>query len=176
MSKTTLAKLLGAALLIATTLPTMATAQPGWSQHDDRAKGDGPQKEWHDRKGDYDQRNDPYRRSDARHEEYRHEEYRHDDYRNGNYRHGPVNAYDANGRYRDPRPLDRDDHIWRGRDGRYHCRRDNGTEGLIIGGAVGALVGRSLDNGRDRTVGTLLGAAGGALLGQSIDRGTLRCR
>ncbi len=85
-------------------------------------------------------------------------------------------AYDSHGRYRDPRPLRRDDHIWRGRDGRYHCRRDNGTDGLIIGAAMGALVGRSLDNGRDRTIGTLLGAAGGGLLGQSIDRGNLRCR
>ena len=73
-------------------------------------------------------------------------------------------------------PLRREDRIWRGDDGRYYCRRDNGTTGLIIGGAVGALVGRSLDGGRDRTVGTILGAAGGALLGREIDKGSLRCR
>ena len=66
--------------------------------------------------------------------------------------------------------------IWRGDDGRYYCRRDNGTTGLIIGGAVGALLGRSLDGGRNRTVGTILGAAGGALLGREIDKGSLRCR
>lgn len=84
--------------------------------------------------------------------------------------------YDSYGRYHEPRRLDRDDQIWRGRDGRYHCRRDNGTTGLIIGGAVGALVGRSLDGGRDRTVGTIIGAAGGALLGREIDRGSLRCQ
>ena len=84
--------------------------------------------------------------------------------------------YDNYGRYYEPRRLTRSDRIWRGRDGRYYCRRDNGTTGLIIGGAVGALIGRSLDGGRDRTVGTIIGAAGGALLGREIDRGGLRCR
>lgn len=84
--------------------------------------------------------------------------------------------YDSHGRYYEPRRLDRSDRIWRGRDGRYYCRRDNGTTGLIIGGAVGALIGRSLDGGRDRTVGTIIGAAGGALLGREIDRSGSRCR
>ena len=84
--------------------------------------------------------------------------------------------YDRYGRYREPRRLSRNDRIWRGEDGRYRCRRGNGTTGLIIGGAVGALIGREVDGGRDRTVGTILGAAGGALLGREIDRGALRCR
>lgn len=84
--------------------------------------------------------------------------------------------YDRYGRYAQPVPLRYNDRIWRGADNRYYCRRDNGTTGLIIGGAVGALVGRSLDRGRDRTVGTIIGAAGGALLGREIDRGSLRCR
>lgn len=84
--------------------------------------------------------------------------------------------YDDRGRYYEPQRLSRNDRIWRGDDGRYHCRRSNGTTGLIIGGAVGALVGRELDGGRDRTVGTILGAAGGALLGREIDRGGLKCR
>lgn len=84
--------------------------------------------------------------------------------------------YDSSGRYYEPRRLSRDDRVWRGDDGRYHCRRSNGTTGLIIGAAAGALLGRELDGGRDRTVGTILGAAGGALLGRAIDRGELRCR
>lgn len=84
--------------------------------------------------------------------------------------------YDRYGRYYEPRHLSRDDHIWRGRDGRYYCKRDNGTTGLIVGAAAGALLGRELDRGEDRTVGTILGAAGGALLGRAIDRGELRCR
>ncbi|MBI1182376.1 MAG: glycine zipper 2TM domain-containing protein [Alphaproteobacteria bacterium] len=84
--------------------------------------------------------------------------------------------YDHEGRYYEPQPIGRSDHIWRGDDGHYHCRRDNGTTGLIVGATVGALVGRELDGGRDRTVGTIIGAAGGGLLGRAIDRGDLRCR
>ncbi|MCT2398263.1 glycine zipper 2TM domain-containing protein [Novosphingobium mangrovi (ex Huang et al. 2023)] len=73
-------------------------------------------------------------------------------------------------------PVYRDTRVWRGRDGRYYCRRQNGTTGLIIGGAAGALLGREIDGGRDRTLGTVLGAVGGALLGREIDRGGSRCR
>ena len=90
--------------------------------------------------------------------------------------HDEARYYDSRGRYLEPRVISRDDYVWRGNDGRYYCRRGNGTTGLVIGGAVGALVGRQLDGGRDRTLGTILGAAGGALLGREIDRGGLRCR
>jgi len=84
--------------------------------------------------------------------------------------------YDSYGRYYEPRRIGYDDYVWRGRDGQYYCRRDNGTTGLIIGAAVGALAGRELDGGRDRTLGTILGAVGGGVLGQAIDRGDLQCR
>lgn len=84
--------------------------------------------------------------------------------------------YDAQGRYYEPRALTRSDRVWRGDDGRYYCRRGNGTTGLIIGGAAGALLGRTIDSRGDRTLGTIIGAAGGALLGREIDRGGLRCR
>lgn len=86
------------------------------------------------------------------------------------------NRYDRRGRYIEPRRLGRNDRIWRGRDGHYYCRRDNGTTGLVIGAGVGALVGRSIDTDGDRTVGTLLGAALGGVLGREIDRGSIRCR
>ncbi len=65
---------------------------------------------------------------------------------------------------------------WRGEDGRHYCRRSNGTTGLLIGGAAGALIGRSIDNSGDRAVGTILGAAGGALLGREVERSRSRCR
>lgn len=48
--------------------------------------------------------------------------------------------------------------------------RSGGTTGLIIGGAAGALLGREVDGGRDRTAGTIIGAGAGALLGREIDR------
>lgn len=84
--------------------------------------------------------------------------------------------YDSRGRYRQPHALSRDDSVWRGNDGRYYCRRSNGTTGLIIGAAAGALLGRSIDTRGDRALGTLLGGAGGALLGREIDRGGVRCQ
>jgi Glycine zipper 2TM domain len=66
---------------------------------------------------------------------------------------------------------------WRDNRGRYRCRRSNGTVGLLVGGAAGALIGREIDGGRDRTTGTIVGAAAGALLGREVDRGgRRRCR
>ena len=67
---------------------------------------------------------------------------------------------------------------WRGEDGRIYCRRSNGTTGLIVGGAAGALAGRAIDGGRHRTTGTILGAAAGALIGREIQRSrsSRRCR
>ncbi len=83
--------------------------------------------------------------------------------------------YDARGRYYEPREVSRRN-VWRGRDGRYYCRRANGTTGLIIGAAGGALLGREVDGGRNRAAGTIVGAALGGLLGREIDRGRARCR
>jgi hypothetical protein len=76
----------------------------------------------------------------------------------------------------DGRRLGRRDHVWRGNDGRYRCRRDDGTTGLVIGAIGGALAGRAVDTRGDRSLGTLLGAVGGGLLGREIDRGESRCR
>jgi len=87
-----------------------------------------------------------------------------------------ARIYDDHGRYYEPRPISRNDRVWRGDDGRYYCKRSNSTTGLIIGAAGGALLGRELDGGRDRTTGTILGAAAGGLLGREIDRGSARCR
>ena len=84
--------------------------------------------------------------------------------------------YDSRGRYVEPRRLGRNDRVWRGDDGRWRCRRDNGTTGLLIGAGVGALAGRAIDTRGDRTLGTVLGAVGGGLIGREIDRGDIRCR
>jgi len=84
--------------------------------------------------------------------------------------------YYRDGRYYQVRTLGRGDRIYRGDDGRYYCRRSDGTTGLILGGVLGGVIGNSLDRGRSSALGTLLGVAGGAALGQSIDRGNVRCR
>ncbi len=65
---------------------------------------------------------------------------------------------------------------WQGRDGRYYCKRPNGTTGLIVGAAAGALAGRAIDTRGERATGTILGAAAGALLGRQVERGATRCR
>ena len=65
---------------------------------------------------------------------------------------------------------------WRGRDGRYYCRRDDGTTGLLVGGVAGGLIGNEVAGRGDKTLGTVLGAIGGGLLGREIDRGGSRCR
>ena len=72
--------------------------------------------------------------------------------------------------------INRDTRIWRGNDGRYRCKKDNGTTGLLIGGAVGGLAGHEIAGNGDKLLGTVLGAAGGALLGREIDRDKYRCR
>jgi outer membrane lipoprotein SlyB len=67
--------------------------------------------------------------------------------------------------------------VWRDSQGRLRCRRSNGTTGLIVGGAAGALAGRAIDTRGERTTGTVLGAAAGALIGRKLDRSrTRRCR
>ena len=84
--------------------------------------------------------------------------------------------YDDRGRYFEPRRLSNDDRIWRGDDGRYYCRRDNGTPGLLVGGSVDNMVDRRYRDGRERTVGSILEATGSALFGREINRGGLKCR
>lgn len=93
-----------------------------------------------------------------------------------NYGNYYADRYYRDGRYYEPRQLSRNDRIYRGSDDRYYCRRSDGTTGLIIGGAVGGLLGRSIDRGGSRAVGTIIGAGAGALLGREVDRGGMRCR
>ncbi|NNM78198.1 glycine zipper 2TM domain-containing protein [Sphingomonas sp. ID1715] len=87
-----------------------------------------------------------------------------------------ADRYYRDGRYYRERALTRNDRIYRGNDGRYYCRRSDGTTGLIIGGAVGALLGNAIDGGRSSILGTLIGGAAGAALGREVQRGQVRCR
>ncbi|MEI9849609.1 MAG: glycine zipper 2TM domain-containing protein [Sphingomonas sp.] len=94
--------------------------------------------------------NDGYGRNDRRHSRY--DRY----YDNGGYYNGPT---------------------WRGRDGRYNCYRSDGSTGLILGAAAGALVGRGVDTRGERATGTILGAVLGAVVGKSLDKNNgRRCR
>ena len=86
-----------------------------------------------------------------------------------------ADRYYRSGSYYADRRLGRNDRIYRGYDGRYYCRRDDGTTGLIIGAGIGALLGNSVDIGGSRTLNTILGGAAGAAIGHSIDKGGMRC-
>lgn len=78
--------------------------------------------------------------------------------------------------YNRDRRLARNDRVWRGDDGRYRCKRDDGTVGLVIGGALGAIGGSEVAGRQNRTIGAIIGAVGGGLLGREIDRGGVKCR
>lgn len=90
-------------------------------------------------------------------------------------------GYYAERYYRDgpnyrERRLRANDRVYRGQDGRYYCRRNDGTTGLIAGGAIGGLLGNVIAPGGSKTLGTILGAAGGAAIGTSVDRDQVTCR
>jgi hypothetical protein len=86
-----------------------------------------------------------------------------------------ADRYYRSGSYYADRRLTRYDRIYRGQNGRYYCRRNDGTTGLIVGAGLGALLGNQIDIGGSRTVNTILGGAAGALLGRAIDKGSVRC-
>ncbi|MBN8807012.1 MAG: glycine zipper 2TM domain-containing protein [Sphingomonas sp.] len=91
--------------------------------------------------------------------------------------------YDASRYYRDDpryqeRVLTSNDQVYRGSDGRYYCKRSDGTTGLIIGAAAGGILGNVVYGGRNRIGGTLIGGALGALLGKKAEQSNdqYRCR
>ncbi len=84
------------------------------------------------------------------------------------------NRYNDNRRYRDQR-VNRNTRVWN-QNGRTYCKRDDGTTGLLIGGAAGAVLGAEVAGRQNTTLGAIIGAVGGGLLGRSIDRGDMVCR
>jgi len=111
-------------------------------------------------------------RRDAR-RDYRRYDHNRVDPRYGNYY--AERYYRAGSNYR-PYRLGVNDRVYRGSNGRYYCRRSDGTTGLIVGAAVGGLLGNEIGRGRSNTLGAILGAAGGGLLGREVERGGVRCQ
>lgn len=92
-------------------------------------------------------------------------------------------GYDPSRYYRDgpgyqERVLSSDDRVYRGTDGRYYCKRNDGTTGLIVGAIGGGVLGNVIDGGHSRGVGTILGAIVGGVAGKSVDQNNaqVRCR
>lgn len=79
-------------------------------------------------------------------------------------------------RYRE-RQLSRNERVYRGQDGRYYCRRSDGTTGLIVGAVAGGVLGNVIAPGGSEVVGAILGAIGGGVAGRAVDRNrNVRCR
>lgn len=79
-------------------------------------------------------------------------------------------------RYRE-RQMSRNERVYRGQDGRYYCRRSDGTTGLIVGAVAGGALGNVIAPGGSELVGTILGAIGGGVAGRAVDRGRqVKCR
>lgn len=79
-------------------------------------------------------------------------------------------------RYRERR-MKREERVYRGQDGRYYCRRSDGTTGLIVGAIAGGALGNVIAPGGSELVGTILGAIGGGVAGRAVDRSRdMRCR
>lgn len=178
---------------------TPAVAQPG---HDNRDRREHRQERREDRRDFRQDRREDRRdfRQDRRADRRDYRQDRRDDRRDwrqdrraDNRRPGrPVYSYDWNrpdpryGRsyqpnryYRGgyaPIRVDRRTRIYRGGDNRYYCRRSDGTTGLIVGAALGGLLGNQIAQGQSNLLGTLIGGGAGALLGREIDRGGVSCR
>ena len=166
--------------------------QQGYDQRDaEHRDRDGDHRDGDHRDGDrrtYDRQRAQYERDSAR---YRQDnaQYQRDaaDWRNGrrydwNRPDPRANGYYADryyrdGRYYQPRYLSANERIYAGNDGRYYCRRSDGTTGLIIGAVGGGVLGNAIAPGGSRTVSTLAGGVLGAILGQSVDSGRrVQCR
>jgi hypothetical protein len=104
---------------------------------------------------------------------YRRYDYNRPDPAYGNYY---ADRYYRDGGYYQPRQLSYNDRIYRGQDGRYYCRRDDGTTGLVIGALGGGVLGNVIAPGGSKTLGTIIGAVGGGVLGRALDRGNAACR
>jgi opacity protein-like surface antigen len=100
----------------------------------------------------------------------------------GDYRAPYSTDYDAYRYYRDDpryteRRLSNNDEIYRGSDGRYYCKRSDGTTGLVIGAVGGAAIGSAIDSQPHGVTGLLIGGALGALAGKAVDQNSdVRCR
>ena len=86
----------------------------------------------------------------------------------------PERYYVADSRYK-PRRLSSNDYIYRGSDNRYYCRRSDGTTGLIVGALAGGTLGNVIAPNGSKTVGSLIGGSLGAIPGKELDDG-IECR
>lgn len=162
-------KLIVGAVMAATAMTAVpATAQQNWREREARKEYRQDVKEARQERR---QAIKAARRNEWRYGQ-RYDYNRVDPYYGGYY----ADRYYRPGNQYQTRRLSVNDRVYRGNDGRYYCRRSDGTTGLIIGAGAGALLGNAIDNGRSSLLGTLLGAVAGGAVGRSVDRGSVNCR
>lgn len=158
----------------------IAAAAAGLTAVPAAAQSRADQERWEEAQRRFDRERAIYERERDRYEDAR-QRYSSSGWRYDDYDDRYATDYDAARYYRDDpryreRVLSSNDPVFRGSDGRYYCRRSDGTTGLIIGGAAGGILGNVIDGGRNRAAGTLIGGALGALLGREVERNEVRCR
>lgn len=163
-----------------TSLLALAVAVTGVAATPALAQSRADQARWDQAQRRFDSERDIYERERARYDDAVRRDRR---YGGGRYDDPYTRDYDASRYYRDDpryqeRVLTEDDYVYRGSDGRYYCRRSDGTTGLVIGAGAGALIGRAIDGGRNRAGGTIVGGVLGALLGRTVEQqqSQVRCR
>ncbi len=176
MKKIIMAIAMGASAL--GTMPAQAQRYDRTEQDQRRDARDDRRDERRDQRDEMRDRRDERQdaRREARRDEWRYGrryDWNRTDPRAGGYY---ADRYYRDGRYYQQRRMSYNDRVYRGNDGRYYCRRSDGTTGLIIGAGAGALLGNALSNGRSSLLGTLLGAGVGGVIGNSVDRGRMICR
>jgi len=159
----------------------------GQNGHDENGNWQNDHRQsWSDRQAAQDaQANERDNQHDVWHQQYGRQQrrvawqnYRRYDYNQPDPRYGSYQAerYYRDGRYYQQQTLGQNDRIYRGGNGRYYCRRSDGTTGLIIGALGGGLLGNAIAPRGSKTLGAILGGGVGALAGQSIDRNGVHCR
>lgn len=170
----------GFALAAATLMAMSATApafadDDGW-RRDNRRWGDD--RGWDDRRDREEAR--AYREGfrDGRRADNRRDRWQGQDWRyagngwrgnwNGNngYRYPAYRGASVNG----PAPY------WWGNNGQVHCRRRDGTTGLIVGALAGGTLGNVIAREGDKRLGSVIGGTLGAVLGNELAKGNVRCR
>ena len=170
------------ALSLAATLPVAISAPVAAQSSSERYRFDEAQRRYDRETRLYQQARDRYEARGGR-VSSNDTSYRNSGYSNGRYADDrDERGYDAARDYRDgpnyrERELAADDRVYRGNDGRYYCKRNDGTTGLVIGAVGGGILGNVIDGGHSRAAGTLIGGALGALAGREVERSqSVRCK
>lgn len=173
---------------LTTGLAAFALAGPVLADDDHRGHRDG--RGWHDDRDHRDHRGDSRNQATAYRDGFR-DGVRADnrwDHNDNRYRQGPSSYRPyVNGSRWDNRSYRTDNRYayrgnsasspyWWGSNGQVHCRRQDGTTGLVVGALAGGTLGNVIAREGDKRLGSVIGGTLGAVLGNELAKGNVRCR